>query len=99
MDTYRSKRWLKAVASLPCVICGVEQRTQAAHRNEGKGMGIKTDVREGWAGCPECHHLVGTSGTLPKPTRRAVEILLAAHTRAEVEAAGTWPARLERWPA
>jgi hypothetical protein len=40
---YRSERWLRAVSSLPCVRCGLEHNTQAAHRNEGKGMGYWTD--------------------------------------------------------
>jgi hypothetical protein len=34
-----------------CVRCGLECRPQFCHRDEGKGTGIKTDVREGWAGC------------------------------------------------
>ena len=40
--THRSTAWLKAVASLPCVLCYREGMTQAAHRNEGKGMALKT---------------------------------------------------------
>lgn len=40
--TYRSEAWRRAVASLPCVVCGREGATQAAHPNHiGKGMGIK----------------------------------------------------------
>ena len=68
-DTYRSKRWLKAVASLPCVICG-EQRTQAAHRNEGKGMGIKVDDCLTAALCVECHSQIDQGKYLSRDERR-----------------------------
>jgi len=40
----RSKTHLQNVASLPCQLCGVDGRTQAAHSNQlihGKGRGIK----------------------------------------------------------
>ena len=69
MDTYRSQRWLKAVASLPCVICG-EQRTQAAHRNEGKGMGIKVDDCLTAALCVECHSQIDQGKYLSRDERR-----------------------------
>jgi hypothetical protein len=54
-DAYRSPAWLRAVASLPCMVCFREGRTQAAHRNQGKGMGIKTDDCFTAALCVECH--------------------------------------------
>ena len=41
---YRNKALLRAVASLPCQLCGREGETQAAHANwteYGKGMGMK----------------------------------------------------------
>ena len=37
----RSEALRRAVASLPCVICGMPGYSQAAHGSEGKGMGIK----------------------------------------------------------
>lgn len=41
--TYRSRKWLAAVAQIEqCVLCGA-WGTQVAHRNEGKGTGLKTD--------------------------------------------------------
>lgn len=50
--TYRSEAWRRAVASLPCVHCGREGQTQAAHPNHiGKGMGIKAS--DSWC-CPLC---------------------------------------------
>lgn len=80
-----------------CVRCQLRGRPQFCHRDEGKGMGIKTDVREGWAGCAACHYLVGTSGTLSKEERRAEDLRLGAITRAAVRAAGTWPRSVPEW--
>lgn len=37
----RSEAYRRAVASLPCAICGVYGYSQAAHANTGKGMGMK----------------------------------------------------------
>jgi hypothetical protein len=70
---------------------------QFCHADQGKGTGIKTDVRRGWPGCPTCHHFVGTSGKLPKELRRAEEDKLGAMTREAVLAAGTWPKGLALW--
>ena len=63
------------------------------HADEGKGQGIKTDVRRGWPGCPGCHEEVGRR--LTKPVRRAVEFILGLMTRCAVREAGTWPKKLE----
>jgi hypothetical protein len=77
-----------------CMRCGLSCRPQFCHRDEGKGMGIKTDVRDGWPGCAECHWLIGTSGTYPKEERRAIEEELGRKTRQAVKADGTWPKSL-----
>lgn len=92
--------YMEAVRGLGyCVRCGKVCRPQFCHRDEGKGIGIKTDCREGWAGCADCHHFVGTSGTLPREERRAEDLEMGRRTRAAVKAAGTWPARLPAWEA
>jgi hypothetical protein len=80
-----------------CMNCSRACRPQFCHADEGKGMGIKTDVRRGWPGCPECHFLIGTSGTYTKAERRGIEARLAHKTRAAVAAAGTWPRALPKW--
>ena len=54
-NAWRSQRYLRAVASLPCMICFREGATQAAHRNQGKGMAIKTDDCFTAALCVDCH--------------------------------------------
>lgn len=83
-----------------CVRCGWVGRPQFCHRDAGKGIAIKTDVREGWAGCDACHALLGGhkgGGRMPKEQRRAEEDRLAAITRAKVLALGLWPKRLPTW--
>ena len=37
----RNEAYRRAVASLPCAICGLYGYSQAAHGSEGKGMGMK----------------------------------------------------------
>jgi hypothetical protein len=84
-----------------CMLCRRKQRkgqVQFCHRDQGKGIGIKTDARGGWPGCEECHHFVGTSGSLPKEQRRELEDALAVLTRAEIRVRGMWPRTLEEWP-
>lgn len=68
--THRSNRWLRAVASLPCVTCGREGATQAAHRNEGKGMGLKTHDCWTAALCFDCHREIDQGGDLTRDERR-----------------------------
>lgn len=80
-----------------CMRCRIACRPQFCHRDMGKGMALKTDCREGWPGCPECHHLVGTSGYFTKEERRALELVLGRRTRDAVRAAGTWPPPLPAW--
>lgn len=102
-DMQRSSTYEAAVRKLPCARCGVVGFTQFCHADEGKGMGIKTDVRRGWAGCgphhgvPGCHYVIGTGGTLLREDRRAEERRLAEWTRAEIVRLGVWPARLPAW--
>lgn len=62
--TYRDPRLRELVAQLPCVNCGIEGRTQAAHLNIGKGMGTKASDAAiaalcfsgiDWQGCHESY--------------------------------------------
>lgn len=71
-EYFRSKRWLQAVASIPCVICGAEN-VQAAHRNEGKGMGMKVDDCLTAALCV-AHHAEIDSGAYMSREKRREEI-------------------------
>ena len=88
-ESYR--RW---VASLPCAHCGVEGFSQAAHGDQGKGMGIKAGDDTCYPACgphpvgrnarlyPGCHWQIGTSGVYSKAHRRELEGQYAAQTRA-----------------
>lgn len=66
---FRSERWLRAVATLDCVRC-FKSGTQAAHRNEGKGMGQKTDDCLTAALCPECHAEIDSGQAMTRDERR-----------------------------
>jgi hypothetical protein len=68
-DYFRSKAWLRAVASLPCVQCG-QEGTQAAHRNQGKGMALKVDDSLTAALCPACHTEIDQGNVLTQAERR-----------------------------
>lgn len=38
----RSESYRRWVATLPCIVCGIEGYTQAAHPNHGRGLGQKS---------------------------------------------------------
>ena len=62
MNTRETRRWFEAVASLQtCALCNA-WGVQVAHRDYGKGMGIKTDPWETAPLCPGCHREL-TDGT------------------------------------
>lgn len=68
-NAFRSEKWLRAVASLDCVLCGAHG-TQAAHINEGKGMGIKTHDSWTAAMCVSCHSEIDQGGKMTREERR-----------------------------
>lgn len=97
-EPLQHRGYMEAVRELGyCMRCRKFCRPQFCHRDCGKGTGLKTDCREGWPGCPECHYLVGSTGQYSKEQRRALELELGWRTRQAVRAAGTWPARLPAW--
>lgn len=67
---FRSEAWRRAVASLPCQNCGREGKTQAAHRNEGKGMALKVDDCLTAALCVSCHAHIDQGQHLTRQQRR-----------------------------
>nr|WP_228005921.1 hypothetical protein [Xenorhabdus sp. BG5] len=52
-----------------CVRCG-KYGIQVAHRNEGKGMGLKVDDSLTAALCPECHHAIDNGLDMSRDERR-----------------------------
>lgn len=95
--------YMAAVRTLRCYRCNVVGLTQFCHRDEGKGMGLKTDCREGWPGCgpgwgsPGCHWIIGTSGKFSRAECRVFEAEAGGATRAAIRDAGLWPANLPAW--
>ena len=83
----RSEKYLRAVASLPCWLCGIEDYSQACHGDEGKGMGIKSSDLTAWPGCaphdglPGCHYTIGSTGTYTRDERRILEKQAAQETQ------------------
>lgn len=70
---YRSAKWLNAVRSIEyCVLCGRYCQVEAAHRNEGKGIGIKTDDCATAALCNDCHANIDNGKELTREERRAL---------------------------
>ena len=68
--TWRSEKFKRLVASLDCSACPAPGPSQAAHRNEGKGMGIKVSDALCAALCPACHTELDQGKTMTKQERR-----------------------------
>lgn len=65
----KDKKWLAAVGSIDeCMICGA-WGTQVAHRNQGKGMGMKVSDCLTASLCPTCHYDIDNGNKLDKETR------------------------------
>lgn len=67
---FRSEKLRRAVAELDCQWCGIGGETQAAHRNQGKGMGMKTSDALVAALCCECHRQLDSGKLLERQERR-----------------------------
>lgn len=93
----RSEALRRAVASLPCVICGMPGYSQAAHGSEGKGMGIKACDLTLFPACCDrpgvrgCHSQLDQGALFTKAARRELEPVWAADTRRKLLAMGLWP--------
>lgn len=66
---YISEVWRRNVAGIPCVFCG--KPSQAAHRNEGKALGLKTDDCLTAAICPPEHAEIDQGKNMTREERRA----------------------------
>ena len=97
-EPIRSDAYRRAVASLPCVICGVPGYSQAAHGSAGKGMALKAcDVATLFPACADrpgvrgCHSQLDQGALYPKHIRRELEPVWAADTQRRIHAMGLWP--------
>lgn len=85
-ERWESERWLAAVRSLHCMRCFKEGRTQPAHRNEGKGMGVKTHDCWTAALCVECHAAIDQGKDMTRAERReAMDVAILMTLRALVK--------------
>lgn len=68
---FHSEAWRRAVASLPCVLCGKHDDTQCAHRNEGKAAGKKL-MDDCWCAalCTACHRGIDQGKDFDREERR-----------------------------
>lgn len=67
---HRSDAWKAAVRSLECcVLCG-RYGVEVAHRNEGKGIGIKADDCMSAALCRACHNEIDNGRDMDRDQRR-----------------------------
>lgn len=84
----RDGAWLDCVREIPrCVRCeaaGVE----AAHRDYGKGIGMKTDDAATAALCAACHYWLGNGGDMSRDARRAEMDTLIVETLIKLVRAG-----------
>lgn len=85
-QTFRSERLRRAVTMLPCMNCGVERYTQAAHANYGMAGALKASDAALAALCCDrpgvrgCHAMLDQGGVLTKAERRAFEMEMVAKT-------------------
>ena len=100
-DPVRSQAYLRAVASLPCIACGIQGHSQAAHLPpEAKGM-KQSDlltfplccVR---VGVPGCHQDYDNYRLFPKHAAMTVGRAWAKDTQRRIQAMGLWPDSLPR---
>lgn len=84
--TFRSEDLRRAVTTLPCMCCGIERYTQAAHGNKDKGGALKASDAAIAALCADrpgvrgCHAMLDQGGLMGKEERRAFEMEMIAKT-------------------
>ena len=97
--TVRNEAYRRAVASLPCVACGIPGYSQAAHLPpEAKGM-KQSDLLAfplccARIGVPGCHQDYDQYRMYPKAAAMTVGRAWAADTQRKIQAMGLWPKTL-----
>lgn len=95
----RSEAYRRAVASLPCIHCGIEGYSQHAHENDGKGARLKVDDRRAMPLCCSrpgiegCHVAFDQYRLVPGGRDAHADLgrALAEQTRNRLNALGLWP--------
>ena len=80
VTTYRSEKHLARVRQIPCVRCGKEGESQAAHMNLGKSLAKKASDAAVGSLCPICHRWLDQGGAMTRDERRAFEWEMVART-------------------
>ena len=101
----RSEAYRRAVASLPCIHCGIEGYSQHAHENAGKGKSMKADDRCAMPLCctrpgiEGCHAAFDQYRLLPggREDHHAQGRTWAKKTRNQIQESGQWPVNLPMW--
>lgn len=84
--TFRYEDLRRAVTTLPCMHCGIESYTQAAHGNKDKGGQLKASDAAIMALCADgpgfvgCHSRVDARSAMTKAERRVFEAEMVALT-------------------
>ena len=99
----RSQQYLRVVASLPCIACGIQGYSQAAHLPpEAKGM-KQSDLLTfplccTRVGIPGCHQDYDQYRLFPREAAMTVGRAWAADTQRRIHAMGMWPKNLPLKP-
>ena len=97
----RSEAYRRLVASLPCIACGIQGYSQAAHLPpEAKGM-KQSDLLTfplccTRVGIPGCHQDYDQYRLFPRDAAMAVGRAWAADTQRRIQAMGLWPENLQK---
>ena len=92
----RSQQYLRVVASLPCIACGIQGYSQAAHLPpEAKGM-KQSDLLTfplccTRVGIPGCHQDYDQYRLFPRDAAMTVGRAWAADTQRRIHSMGLWP--------
>ena len=95
----RNEAYRRAVASLPCIACGIQGYSQAAHLPpEAKGM-KQSDLLTfplccTRVGIPGCHQDYDQYRLFPREAAMTVGRAWAADTQRRIQAMGMWPKNL-----
>ena len=87
----RSESYRRLVAALPCIHCGIEGFSQAAHPNTGKAKGMKADDLLCFPLCadrpttPGCHSQFDQHKLFPRSERAGIETDWTLHTQLTIK--------------
>ena len=90
----RSESYRRWIATLACMACGIDGYSQAAHPNQGRGLGQKASDLDVFALCCArpghmgCHVMHDTLIDMTLEQRRAAELVYIERTHAMARAAG-----------